>query len=88
MALFRVSRGDSSNLPSVKTDGWAYFCSDTGEFFIDYTDLDGNLQRKKINESHLQSLQTLVGDVAVSTQINNAVSKKSQVRIVTWGDDD
>lgn len=30
----------------------------------------------------------LVGDVAVSTQIENAVSQKSQVQIITWEGDD
>ena len=36
MALFKVLRGNRQNLPSERHDGWAYFCSDTGEFFIDY----------------------------------------------------
>lgn len=30
----------------------------------------------------------LVGDTKVSEQINNAVSQKSQVQIITWGEDD
>lgn len=30
----------------------------------------------------------LIGDTAVSTQIENAVSQKSQVQIITWEDDD
>jgi hypothetical protein len=30
----------------------------------------------------------LVGDEAVSVQINNAVAQKSQVQIITWGADD
>jgi hypothetical protein len=30
----------------------------------------------------------LVGDEAVSEQINNAVAQKSQVQIITWEDDD
>lgn len=30
----------------------------------------------------------LVGDVAVSTQIDNAIAQKSQVQIVTWEADD
>ena len=43
MALFKVNRGDSTNLPTAKIDGWAYFTTDTGEFFIDYKDDSGNL---------------------------------------------
>ena len=48
MALFKVNRGNSTTLPTAMTDGWAYFCTDTGEFFIDYADSDGILHRKQI----------------------------------------
>lgn len=59
MALFKVYRGDSSLLPGGKNptdpaklhDGYAYFCADTGEFFID-VDLSGNgtdLKRVQLN---------------------------------------
>ena len=74
MALFKISRGDSSNLPSTKTDGWAYFCADSGSFYIDYEDADGNLQRKQINESDIKSLKDLVGDAAVADQIDDAMA--------------
>ena len=30
MALFKVNRGPKANLPSTKTDGYAYFCTDDG----------------------------------------------------------
>ena len=62
MALFKISRGDSSNLPSTKTDGWAYFCSDSGGFYIDFEDADGNLQRKQINES---DINTMSGKISI-----------------------
>lgn len=35
MALFKILKGDESNLPAVKNEGWAYFCQDSGKFFID-----------------------------------------------------
>lgn len=49
MALFKVKRGSRSELPSVKTDGYAYFCTDDGSFWIDYKDEQGVLQRKQID---------------------------------------
>lgn len=54
MALFKVLRGNRENLPETKHDGWAYFCTDTGEFFIDYdTGLKDNnapiLKRKRVS---------------------------------------
>ena len=59
MALFKVLRGNRSNLPGAKHDGWAYFCTDTGEFFIDYdtgkSDENGPiLERKQIKGSGVQ----------------------------------
>lgn len=39
-------------------------------------------------DSRVSSLETLVGDVSVSDQIDTAVSQKSQVQIVIWGSDD
>ena len=38
MALFKILRGDVNNLPKEMHDGWAYFTTDTHEFFIDYED--------------------------------------------------
>lgn len=49
MALFKVNRGPKANLPSTKTDGYAYFCTDDGSFWIDYKDGNGILQRKQID---------------------------------------
>ena len=38
MASFKMSRGLSSKLPTTKTDGVIYFCTDTNELYIDYKD--------------------------------------------------
>ena len=35
MALFKVSRGVAAQLPSKITDGYAYFTTDDGKFYID-----------------------------------------------------
>lgn len=36
MALFKILKGQSTNLANVKaTDGWAYFTPDDGKFYID-----------------------------------------------------
>lgn len=56
MALFKVNRGNSTNLPVTMTDGWAYFCTDTAEFFIDYADENGDLHRKQINAKDAETL--------------------------------
>ena len=57
MALFRPFRGNSESLGAVEMhDGYAYFCTDTGEFFIDYADSNGDLHRKQINADEAKKL--------------------------------
>lgn len=51
MALFKILRGNASNLPTPQHDGWAYFTTDTHEFFIDYKDKDGVIQRAAITSA-------------------------------------
>lgn len=58
MALFKSLRGKRENLPSTKTDGYAYFCTDDGTFWIDYTNDSGVVQRKQINADEAAKLTT------------------------------
>lgn len=37
MALFKILKGDSSNLPSKLTEGYCYVTQDNGKFYIDVT---------------------------------------------------
>ena len=58
MALFKVLRGQEANLASQPlNDGWAYFCSDTGNFFIDHTNTAGSLVRSQINADAAYALR-------------------------------
>lgn len=60
MALFKIFRGSRTRLDSQqKIDGHAYFCPDDGSFHIDYTDDNGNLQRKQINAKDAETLSGL-----------------------------
>ena len=68
ITLFKVNRGNSSTLPTKLTDGWAYFCIDTGEFFIDYADANGDLYRKQINADEAKKLI----DYDISTTITSS----------------
>jgi hypothetical protein len=38
MALFKIFKGEESNLPANTTEGYAYFTTDEGNFFIDVED--------------------------------------------------
>lgn len=57
MSLFKVNRGNESNLPIKLTDGWAYFCTDTGSFLIDHYDSTNTLVRSKINAEYADKLR-------------------------------
>ena len=55
MALFKVSKGNSTNLPALTSsgDGYSWFTFDDGKFYIDYIDpADGVLKRKALNAAH------------------------------------
>ena len=71
MALFKIYRGKSTDLDKVKkVDGYAYFCTDDGSFWIDYTsgkDEGGNeiIERKKINANALEELKTAVDEIEI-----------------------
>lgn len=76
MALFKSLRGKRKNLPSAKTDGYAYFCTDDGTFWIDYKDENSVVQRKQLNakESELLSGASLSTSLA-SSDANVPTSK-------------
>lgn len=93
MALFKSLRGKRENLPSTKTDGYAYFCTDDGSFWIDYKDESSAVQRKQINAANSDtlggaSLSTTLTysetEVPTSSAVSNALSQKSSVKLVTW----
>ena len=79
MALFKSLRGKRENLPSVKTDGYAYFCTDDGSFFIDYKDANGNLQRKQLNAYSAETFGKLTTVSLLASQWVGTQSPYSQV---------
>ena len=67
MALFKPFRGNRASLDAQPLhDGYAYFCTDDGSFHIDYVDADGNLQRKQVNASYLEKLDSIDVDNLVT----------------------
>ena len=57
MALFKICRGAETNLPTTLTSGYCYFCTDTTNFYIDYTDTYGALTRAKIASKYADKLR-------------------------------
>lgn len=84
MSLFKVLRGSEANLPTKKTDGWAYFCTDTGSFWIDYQDANNTLVRSKISANFADKLRYIEdgktveldpSEIATHTDLDNKVNK-------------
>ena len=61
MALFKILRGSHENLPKKKTDGYCYFTTDTGLFYID---ISAN-ERLALNANDAQTLlgKTVITDI-------------------------
>lgn len=97
MALFKVSKGLKSNLPTTKTEGYCWYTTDDSLFYIDYKDESGVLQRQALNA---KDAETLTGatlskilnssdiEIPTSKAVFEAIAQKSQVQIITWEADD
>ena len=74
MALWKPFRGSRADLDAVeKHDGYVYFCDD-GTLFFDYTDADGNLQRKQINAKNAETLMGMTLD-AIKTELKTYIDE-------------
>lgn len=82
VSLFKVNRGNEVSLPTQLTDGWVYFCMDTGSIFIDCYNSTNNLVRSKISAEYADKLRYVQnGEIieltpqAINTILNNKVNK-------------
>ena len=78
MALFKVSKGTASRLPSTITEGYCWYTYDDSKFYIDYKDDDGVLQRKALNSKDAEtltgaSLATILTESEVEIPTSKAV---------------
>ena len=55
MALFKIFKGNKSNLPSTYTDGYAYFTYNDGKFYIDYQDIEDVTNGKPVKRRPLNA---------------------------------
>lgn len=69
MALFKIFKGNSSNLPSEMHDGYCYFTMDDGIFYIDYLDTDGVTLKRKPISGPGKSIEYVPGQQTASTNV-------------------
>lgn len=75
MALFKINRGSEKNLPAGITDGYAYFCTDNQNFYIDFIDSSGVSTRKKLGVEFAEKLRYLKDGVYVEIDPTTLVVK-------------
>lgn len=82
VSLFKVNRGNEVSLPAQLTDGWVYFCMDTGSIFIDCYNSTNDLVRSKISAEYADKLRYVQNEEiieltpqAINTILNNKVDK-------------
>lgn len=78
MALFKIQRGDSSRISTSTTpfhDGYCYFTTDDGGFYIDAENADGTQKRYLVNPKSSQHQSTLLA---------SAWSSNTQTISVPW----
>ena len=74
MALWKPFLGSRANLDTVeKHAGYVYWCSDDSTVHFDFEDADGNLQRKRVNEEEMNTMNDKISKIeaALGTYIND-----------------
>lgn len=83
MTLFKILRGNESDLPMEVSDGTAYFCTDSGNLYIDYSDSAGGISRKQVNAGCADKIRYVDGEeyveIDATTLVGRLVTVESQV---------
>lgn len=56
MALFKISKGSKSNLPTTLTEGYCWYTFEDSKFYIDFKDENGVLTRKALSAENAETL--------------------------------
>lgn len=65
---FIIKRGLETSLPNIKTSGVMYFCTDTGNIYIDYPNDNNEIIRQRVAETALSGKQdTITGAASTVT---------------------
>lgn len=82
MALFKIFKGTNESLPTSYTEGYCYYCTDTGLFYIDTTnDASG---RQALNAKDALTLMGKeVEEVLTSSKDNIPTSNAVMTYITT-----
>lgn len=70
MALFKISKGNSTNLPALSNsdDGFSWFTYDDGKFYIDYKENENSeLKRKALNADQADTAEKVKHSLTIGS---------------------
>jgi len=97
LAFSKANYGNETNLPSQKIEGYIYYCTNTGNVFFDFIDVDGLPARVQINSNKANRLRyyedntekellptdiARKDDVDTKVSISQGVSNKGKILMV------
>ena len=90
MVLFKQSRGLEKDLPITLTDGYIYFCIDTGNFYIDHVNAVGTVVRSKVSAEYADKLRYNNGDAVIEINPSDIVTINNinSIELITVDDID
>ena len=72
---FIIKRGLEASLPGTYTSGTMYFCTDTGNIYIDYDD-NGTLKRQQVAKDALDDKQNVITGAASTITDSNLTASR------------
>lgn len=83
MASFNISKGLEKNLPTTKIDGNLYFCTDTGNMYIDYQ--DGSVVSRKLVNKDTIDAKANSADIARTVSTGTAAQNVTYWKVSNFG---
>ena len=86
MALFKISKGLSDNLPQTLTEGYCWYTCNDSKFYIDHKDENGVLVRKALNSEYAEKLRYVEdgdiielnpSEIVTKTELSQALTGKA-----------
>ena len=75
MARFKILRGKQAKIPQTLTDGYAYFCTDTGAFFFDYLNDKKEIERQQVLVETVEKLKYITEEEEVEIEVKELIDE-------------
>ena len=85
MALFKIFKGNKANLPGDKNEGYAYFCEDSHDFFIDQLNPNNDIEviRSRLSVEFADKLRYQDGETYIEVEPTNILQLANNDEYIT-----